>query len=66
MELEAVTRLDSSTDNIGASRRGEWWALASLLAGYALIFLAFYPPIAGVEDEIGFLNQARVWSLGAV
>jgi hypothetical protein len=40
--------------------------LAALMVGYAGIFAAFYPPVAGVEDEVGFLNQALVWSRGAV
>jgi hypothetical protein len=36
------------------------------MLGYAALFVAYYPPIAGVEDEVGFLNQALVWSRGAV
>ena len=44
----------------------EWAALASLMLGFSLLFAAFYPPISGVEDETGFLNQALVWSRGAV
>src|SRR5262249_4414591 len=33
---------------------------------YAALFAAYYPPVAGVEDEVGFLNQALVWSRGAL
>ena len=36
------------------------------LASYILIFLAFYPPICGIEDEQGFVNQAIFWSRGAI
>jgi hypothetical protein len=44
----------------------EWAGLAALMFGFSLLFAAFYPPISGVEDETGFLNQALVWSRGAV
>lgn len=66
MKVEIATTSEASTDAPVVTRHDEWSALAALMAGYVLIFLYFYPPIAGVEDEIGFLNQARVWSLGAV
>jgi hypothetical protein len=46
--------------------RAAWSALAALMAGYVAVFLTYYPPVAGVEDEVGFLNQARVWSRGAL
>jgi hypothetical protein len=42
-------------------------AIGLLGAAYAAVFLAFYPPpVWGISDEIGFVNQARVWSRGAV
>src|SRR5512142_1897442 len=47
-------------------RGREWAALLALMMGYAALFLAYYPPLSGVEDEVGFVNQALVWSRGAV
>jgi hypothetical protein len=47
------------------SRRGGWAALAALMAGYAALFIVYYPPLPGIEDEAGYLNQALVWSRGA-
>ncbi|MFO0951448.1 MAG: hypothetical protein U0835_09920 [Isosphaeraceae bacterium] len=53
--------------SVGASgHRAGWLALGALMTAYAAVFFVFYPPISGVEDEIGFLNQTRVWMLGAV
>ncbi|HEY2156835.1 MAG TPA: hypothetical protein VGH33_14485, partial [Isosphaeraceae bacterium] len=46
------------------SRRG-WAILGALMVAYAALFAAFYPPIPGIEDEIGYLNQAWVWSRGS-
>ncbi|MFM7319656.1 MAG: hypothetical protein ACKO85_12060 [Isosphaeraceae bacterium] len=40
--------------------------IAAGLALYLLIFLLFYPPICGIEDEQGFVNQAIFWSRGAL
>ncbi len=48
-----------------ADRRG-WGILIALMAGYAALFFAYYPPICGIEDEAGYLNQALVWSRGAI
>jgi len=42
-----------------------WVALVAAVAVYLAIFATYYPPIAGVEDEGGFINQAVVWSKGA-
>jgi hypothetical protein len=44
----------------------EWAALAALMLAYAALFVAYYPPLPGIEDEIGFVNQALVWSRGAI
>jgi len=49
-----------------AAGRRAWIVLAALMLGYAALFVAYYPPLAGVEDEVGFLNQALVWSRGSV
>jgi len=40
--------------------------LTLLCLGYAFAFFLYYPLIAGVEDEVGFLNQSLVWSHGAL
>jgi hypothetical protein len=47
-------------------RRREWALLTALMLAYAAIFVAYYPPLPGIEDEIGFVNQALVWSRGAI
>ena len=47
-------------------RRHEWAVLAALMLGFAALFVWYYPPISGVEDEAGFVNQALVWSRGAI
>jgi hypothetical protein len=36
------------------------------MLGYAALFAVWYPPLPGIEDEAGFVNQALVWSRGAV
>jgi hypothetical protein len=41
-------------------------SLAALMLGYSVLFLTYYPPLAGIEDEVGFINQALVFSRGAV
>lgn len=46
--------------------RRQWAALAALMLGYSALFALTYPPLAGIEDEVGFINQALVWSRGAV
>lgn len=33
---------------------------------YVLLFVWFYPPICGIEDEQGFVNQAIFWSKGGI
>lgn len=39
--------------------------LAGILA-YLALFAIFYPPIAGIEDEQGFVNQAIFWYHGGL
>lgn len=46
--------------------RRHWLALVGLLLGYLIIFAMYYPPSQGIEDEVGYINQALVWSKGAV
>ncbi len=40
--------------------------LLILMVLHAVIFMVFYPPIAGVDDEVGFINQSRIWLLGGI
>ncbi|HEY2157382.1 MAG TPA: hypothetical protein VGH33_17270 [Isosphaeraceae bacterium] len=49
-----------------ATDRTGWGALVLLMAAYAALFVAYYPPLPGIEDEAGYLNQALVWSHGAI
>lgn len=48
------------------SRVRDWAVLVTLMLGYVALFLSYYPPLAGIEDEVGFINQALVWSRGAI
>ena len=52
--------------NPDRSRSRDWAALVALMLGYIALFLTYYPPLAGIEDEVGFINQTLVWSRGAV
>src|SRR3954447_21922297 len=54
------------TDGTSPRRGRGWAALLALMLGYAGLFAAYYPPLPAIEDEMGFLNQALVWSRGAV
>jgi len=36
------------------------------MLAYAALFVAYYPPLSGIEDEVGYVNQALVWSRGAL
>lgn len=40
--------------------------LAAGILAYLGLFAAFYPPIAGIEDEQGFINQAIFWYHGGL
>ncbi len=44
----------------------QWCVLFLSLAFYLTLFVVYYPPLCGIEDEVGFVNQAVVWSKGAV
>ncbi len=57
---------EQSEPPLRPAREREWFALTLLMIGYALIFMVFYPPLPGIEDEIGFVNQTLVWSRGAI
>jgi hypothetical protein len=48
------------------SRRAGWIVLTLCCLAFAVLFLATYPTISGVEDEVGFVNQALVWSRGVI
>ncbi len=43
-----------------------WWTLLSLMVAYTGLFIAYFPKVAAIEDEIGFINQTIVWSKGAM
>lgn len=48
------------------ARDPAWTALGILMLGYTALFLVYYPPLSGIEDEVGFINQTVVWSRGAI
>lgn len=48
------------------SRSAPWALLAASIAAYLAIFAIWYPPSHGIEDEVGFLNQALALSRGAI
>jgi hypothetical protein len=49
-----------------ANNRLEWLLLLFSMGFYVLLFVLYYPPLNAIEDEVGFVNQAIVWSKGAV
>jgi hypothetical protein len=46
--------------------RVQWTLLLLCIVGYLLLFAIYYPPISAIEDEVGFVNQAIVWSRGSI
>jgi hypothetical protein len=60
-EKDSPMQLASAQDS-----KGGWTTLLALMIGYAILFLVYYPPTPGIEDEVGFVNQAVVWSRGAI
>jgi hypothetical protein len=48
------------------SSRNKWIGLVTLIAFYLALYFYYYPLTNGVEDETGFINQAIVWSKGAI
>ena len=46
--------------------RLHWLLLVVCLGVYVFLFALYYPPLSAIEDEVGFVNQAIVWSKGAV
>jgi hypothetical protein len=67
--LELATDLDEPPPPPPApeppDRRG-WTLLAISMALYLIGFAVWYPPTHAIEDEVGFLNTALIWSKGAL
>lgn len=66
---EAQPTLGGRTQSAGrpestwrSSRRNGWTGLLLALLAYAIVYLAFLPRVLGVKDEVGFLNQAILWT----
>jgi hypothetical protein len=57
--------LTSSLDSRGGFR-ADWIALLSACLAYVAIYAWFYPPIHNLSDEVGYLNQAYIWSSGSL
>jgi len=39
------------------------WAILFFFAFlFTIIYIVYYPPLSGIEDEVGFINQAILWS----
>jgi hypothetical protein len=53
-------------DKFSFSLREHWILLSLAVLFYFLLYCWYYPPICGIEDEVGFVNQALVWSKGAI
>lgn len=53
-------------DTGGARLRSHWYVLAVAVLIYVAFYLVFYPPIHGIEDEAGFINQALIWAKGSL
>lgn len=65
--LQRVRRAaDTNAGGGPDSPASHWLYLAASAAVYLVLFVAYYPPTHGVEDEVGFINQALALSRGAV
>jgi len=51
---------------IPIKKNNSWKALFLCAFLFAALYISFYPPIHGIEDEIGFVNQALLWSQGSL
>lgn len=47
-----------------SARKADAITLCILALIYLAIFAYFYPPLPGIEDEVGFINQALMWKAG--
>jgi hypothetical protein len=64
---EPMPMVRAGETSAGANPRRRGWAvLGGLSIVYAALFVAFYPPSLGIEDEVGYFNQALVWSRGSL
>ena len=43
-----------------------WLVLAGMTAVYLVLFFIYFPCFYGIEDEVGYINQAVVWSRGSL
>jgi hypothetical protein len=57
---------DHPTRRPPVRRRFQGTLLEWLVLAYVVLFVLYYPPVPGIEDEIGYVNQALVWSRGAI
>ena len=48
------------------SRHHQKWILFALILAYTGLYFVYFPRLAAIEDEVGFINQAIVWSKGAM
>ncbi|HEX4948628.1 MAG TPA: hypothetical protein VFZ34_18275 [Blastocatellia bacterium] len=49
----------------GNIKPSHWWGLGFAVSIYLAFFLYYYPCTHGIDDEVGFINQALVWSKGS-
>lgn len=57
--------VSTASPSVGVRRR-QWVLLLLCMGVYMLVFALYYPPLSAIEDEVGFVNQAIVWSKGAI
>jgi hypothetical protein len=48
-----------------ASGTRAWLALSAAVLVYVALFAFYYPPLPGIEDEIGFINQGILFAHGS-
>lgn len=51
---------------IGRSKSAHWMMLGAMAIVYLVLFARYYPCTHGIEDEVGYINQAVVMSRGAI
>lgn len=67
LPVTILHRVRGAADDAGRQARAIHWVGLTVFAGiYIALFLHYYPPTHGIEDEVGFINQALALSRGAL
>jgi len=56
--------METVTENKTRMFKRDWRALLLAIALFAGVYIYYYPPIHGIDDEAGYINLAYVWVNG--